>query len=184
MLFMSGALAHHHETRRPLETIQMKRFLIIGAVLVGSVLVAITAHAHLGDSYAVAARGLRTLKPHTVRDWVVWNSEDDTKSSVWMQFHNNECVAVYYKTNDIDHFIVESEVWRLLNLTRNRLKPDAYWEEAPKTIEGCRQFYSSDGSMATLLESSNLWLRIAYRDWLERHHLIYNPEGKPSEQHI
>ncbi len=69
----------------------MKNYLVIGALLV-----AITAHAHLGDSYAAAARDLAPLKPHVVRDWVVWNSGDVTKSDVWMQFHENRCVAIYY----------------------------------------------------------------------------------------
>jgi hypothetical protein len=126
----------------------MKRYLIFGALLVS-----ITAHAHLGDSYSRAARDLARLKPHVVRDWVVWDSGDATKSDVWMQFREDRCVAIYYVGTDPNTMVLESEIQRLLKLnsTRGSIKSTQHWTEGPQTIEGCRQFFTDDGGMMALV---------------------------------
>jgi hypothetical protein len=149
----------------------MKNYLVIGALLV-----AITAHAHVGDSYAVAARDLAPLKPHVVRDWVVWNSGDVTKSDVWMQFHENRCVAIYYVGVNANTTVLENEIQRLLkvNSTRGSIKSTQHWTKGPQTIEGCRQFFTDDGEMMALVSPTGQWLRVAYTSWLQRHHLLFS----------
>jgi hypothetical protein len=149
----------------------MKRYVIIGALLIS-----ITAHAHLGDGYASVARDLASLKPHVVRDWVVWNSGDMTKSDVWMQFHENRCVAIYYVGASANTMLLESEIQRLLkvNSTRGSIKSTQHWTEGPQTIEGCRQFFTDDGEMMALVSPTGQWLRVAYTSWLQRHHLLFN----------
>jgi hypothetical protein len=142
-----------------------------------------TARAHLGDSYATAARELAPLKSHTVRDWVVWNSEDVTKSNVWMQFHENRCVAIYYVGANANTTVLENEIQRLLkvNSTRGSIKSAQHWTEGLQTIEGCRQFSTDDGEMMALVSPTGQWLRVAYTSWLQRHHLLFSsPVAEPS----
>jgi hypothetical protein len=129
---------------------------------------------------------MRSLRSHVVRDWVVWESGDISKSDVWMQFHDKHCVAIYYAGHTNGTFLLETEIWRLLkmNSARGSIRSTQHWTEGAQTIEGCRQFFTDDHEMMALLSPTGQWLRLAYTSWLERHHLLFRVNDATKEQQI
>jgi hypothetical protein len=141
-------------------------FAVLAAAIIA--LNACPAHAKLGDNYATIRHmfGEGVAKGH----WVYWYTQE-TQNDIWMQFRNNHVVVVQWDSHNGPFY--DSEIWRQLSFNSN----GAYWTEYPSDTAGSRYFKSVDGTMYASLWENGTKFQIAYKEWIDRHHLWNTEDG-------
>ncbi len=156
MLFMSGAPLIKR-TRRPLILNQMKRYIILGALLVSAAL----ARADLGDNYASTCKEFND-RGAVSKDWIWYAPMTEHKTGAWCQFRKNRCVAIGYQTTGAaNEYIIDSEIWRLLLANSKGVT----WNEYSVTTAGTHCYVSADGLMFASLTQNKQRLLVAYKTW-------------------
>ena len=133
-------------------------------------LMAISAHAELGDNYATMCKERDSREGLPTKDqWVYWTPASQTGSYVWAQFRNNRCQAIRWSYPNLDAFS-EGEIWRTLVLNSH----GAHWHEYATELADTRCFASDNDPDVAAWLSKGTVLTLAYKSWVDRHHLWAN----------
>jgi hypothetical protein len=148
---------------------KLKRSIpVVAFTLLFGLLAIVNCQAKLGDNYSTGCRefGARGVPS---KDWVYWAPLPNSSSphtDTWCQFKDNRCVAVTYKTNNNTAF-ADSEIWRTVLFHSQ----GGFWNEYPSNTTGARFFSTSDNQIYARLSEKGSSLQIAYKTWIDRHHL-------------
>ncbi len=146
----------------------MKRSTIIGALLLIST---IFAKADLGDTYSATCRefgGDGTVIKG--KDYIVWSPPTATaltnRCAVSAEFRHNQCTVLLFKNMDNQAF-AQSEIWRIL--IRNAQVGQTW--TTYHTDSTAVEFRTHDGLIYASWMENGTVLRVAYKSWLDRHHI-------------
>jgi hypothetical protein len=130
-------------------------------------LMAISAHAELGDNYATMCKERSGRQGLATKDqWVHWAPANETGSDVLAQFRNNRCQAIMWSFPNLNAF-AEGEIWRTLVLNSH----GARWSEYQTELADTRCFACIDNPDMVAWLSEGKLLHLAYKSWVDRHHM-------------
>jgi hypothetical protein len=177
-----GALAHHYEKRRPLIIEPMKRYIILGALLVSATL----AQAELGDTYRHECQlfGSRGGISKDFMYWVVPCPATNGTMASWTvleQFDKNARSVCIINRWDGTGIISEQVLWSALS---KNVPSGFIWTEYEDYIAGHRAFHAvNDTLIATLYDDNGAsTLRITSKAWLKRHNLWIDYKSVPGQR--
>jgi hypothetical protein len=140
------------------------------------------AKAELGDTYATSCNRFGgTGYVDKATNTISWQIKDiDSRNSNWLvteQFRNNQCVMITYTYAGTEK-VAEGAIWQ--TLSRNSTDKQI-WHEYPDAPGGQRGFATTDNQIygAEWTQGGLQQVRVAYRSWLERHHLLESPNNTP-----